>query len=378
MPFLSYEAGRWRGDRWLLAVLALAIALISSGCGQSIVQKTHAATVSPAASGAAQNEATESPIPKQVRATGTIVAIRSFIVQTPQIAGQAGQGGQLTLTRLAINGAKVAVGDILAEFDRTQQLDNAIQANAKYQDLSHQVDQKVAQNQSDAEKRAAELQKAEGDQAKAELELRKGPLLSEIDRLKNEAKAEDARAHVASLKKSGKFHDTSDAAALKILELQRDRQKVTLERAQRNSDRLSVRADIAGMVALQNVWRQGTMGHAQEGDQLYPGQPLLRIFDPTEMEVRTNVGEPDGAALVPGTRALISLDAYPDLTFTARFHSASPVATAPMGSPIKTFTAIFRLDKEDPHFLPDLSAAVVILPPGSVSPETAEKMDAKK
>jgi len=369
MPFLRYGAARW-----LPAVLAFAGSLISSGCGQSIVhpnieQTTHAATVSPA-----QNEATESPIPKQVRATGTIVAIRSFIVQTPQIAGQ---GQQLTLTRLAPNGAKVAIGDILAEFDRTQQLDNAIQANAKYQDLSHQVDQKVAQNQSDAEKRAADLQKAEGDQAKAELELRKGPLLSEIDRLKNEAKAEDARAHVASLKKSGKFHDTSDAAALKILELQRDRQKVALERAKLNSERLSVRADIPGMVALQNVWRQGTMGHAQEGDQLYSGQPLLRIFDPTEMEVRTSVGEPDGAALVPGARALISLDAYPELTFTARFHSASPVATAPMGSPIKTFTATFRLDKADSHFLPDLSAAVVILPPGSVTPETLEKMDAK-
>ena len=75
------------------------------------------------------------------------------------------------------------------------------------------MDQRGAQNRSDAEKRAADLQKAEADLAKAELELRKGPLLSEIDRLKNEAKAEDARAHVASLKKSDKFHDVADAAA---------------------------------------------------------------------------------------------------------------------------------------------------------------------
>jgi len=370
MPFLRYAARRWRGDCLFPAVLALSGALISFGCSHGIVPQTHAATVSPA-----QIEAIQPSIPKQVRATGTIVAIRSFIVQTPQIAGQ---GGQLTLTRLAPNGAKVAVGDILAEFDRTQQLDNAIQANAKYQDLAHQVDQKIAQSQSDAEKRAADLQKAEGDLAKAELELRKGPLLSEIDRLKNEAKAEDARAHVASLKKSGKFHDISDASALRILQLQRDRQKVALERAQDNSERLSVRAKIAGMVALQNVWRTGTMGHAQEGDQLFSGQPLLRIFDPTEMEIKTNVGEPDGAALVPGARALVSLDAYPELTFTARFHSASPVATAPMGSPIKTFTAIFRLDKTDPHFLPDLSAAVIILPPGSTAPESPDQGDIKQ
>jgi multidrug resistance efflux pump len=370
LGFLRFEAGCRRDERLLPALLALAGALFSLGCSRAIVPQTHAATVSPA-----QNEAIEPSEHRQVRATGTIVAIHTYTVATPQIAGQ---GGQLTLTTLAPNGAKVAVGDVLAEFDRTQQLDNAILANTKYQDLAHQVEQKVAQSQSDAEKRAADLQKAEGDLAKAELELRKGPLLSEIDRLKNEAKAEDARAHVASLRKSGKFHDVSDAAALRILELQRDRQKVALDRAQSNAARLSVHAPIAGMVALQNVWRSGTMGHAQEGDQLFSGQPLLRIFDPTEMEVRTNVGEPDGAALVPGARAMISLDAYPELVFTARFHSASPVATAPMGSPIKTFTATFRLEKADPHFLPDLSAAVIILPPGSAAPEPGGKGEGRQ
>ena len=338
-------------------LLATSILLACLGCSRSMAPPTHAATVSPAPSSAAEPPATH----RQVRATGTVVAVHSYVVQTPQIRGQ---GGNITLTALAPNGATVKAGDVLAEFDRSAQLDAAIQAKTKVEDLSHQVDQRMAQNQSDAEKRAADLQKAEGDLAKAELELRKGPLLSEIDRLKNEAKAEDARAHVASLRKSGKFHDVADAAALRILELQRDRQKVALERAQNNADRLSVKAPIAGMVALENVWRNGSMGHAQEGDQLWGGQPLLKIFDPNEMEVETQVGEPDGAALVPGARAMISLDAYPELVFPARFKSASPVASSAVGSPIKNFMATFRLEKTDPHFLPDLSAAVIILPPG--------------
>jgi hypothetical protein len=42
--------------------------------------------------------------------------------------------------------------------------------------------------------------------------------------------------------------------------------------------------------------------------------------------------------------------------------SASPVASSALGSPIKTFSARFRLDKSDPHLLPDLSAAVVLEP----------------
>ena len=39
---------------------------------------------------------------------------------------------------------------------------------------------------------------------------------------------------------------------------------------------------------------------------------------------------------------------------------ASPVASSALGSPIKTFTAVFKLDKTDPHLMPDLSAAVVL------------------
>src|SRR6267378_177729 len=339
---------------WPLKFAMVASVVLLVGCGRSIVPRTQAASL--------PKDAPETPGQRPVRATGVIRAIHSITVQTPQIAGL---NGRLTLTNLAPNGAKVAKGDIIAAFDRTQQMDNAMQAKAKFDDLSHQVDQRLAQNQSDAEKRSADLQKAEGDLAKAELELRKGPLLSEIDRLKNEAKAEDARAHVASLKKSNHFHDLADASALKILELQRDRQKVALDRSESNATRLVVRAPIAGMVALENTWRNGSMGHAQEGDQLWTGQSLLRVFDPTEMEVRTLVGEPDGAALVPGARAIVSLDAYPGLSFPAHFESASPVATAPLGSPIKTFTATFRLEKADPHFLPDLSAAVIIQPPGA-------------
>ena len=45
-----------------------------------------------------------------------------------------------------------------------------------------------------------------------------------------------------------------------------------------------------------------SMGKPQEGDQLFTGQPLVRIFDPSQMVVDTVVGEPDGAARVDARR----------------------------------------------------------------------------
>lgn len=310
---------------------------------------THAAILAPAQ---------EASTPRQIRSTGTIQAEKAFTVQVPQIAGQA---GRLTLVGLVESGARVKAGEIVAEFDRTQQIDNARDTQAKFDDLSHQVEQKQAEFRSNAEKRRSDLQKAEADLAKANLQLRRGPLLSEIDRLKNESKAEDAKAHVESLNRSNHFHDEAEAAQLRVLELQRDRQKVGLERALGNAERLVVKAPLAGMVALENVWRGNGMGKPLEGDQLFTGQPIMRIFDPSQMVVDTVVGEPDGAILVPGARAKVRLDAYPELIFDAHFLSASPVAASALGAPIKTFSARFRLEQIDPHLLPDLSAAIIVV-----------------
>ncbi len=258
------------------------------------------------------------------------------------------------------NGSRVKDGDLLAEFDATDQLKQARDALAKFDDLSHQVDQKRAEQKNNAEKRNSDLIQAQSDLRKAEIDIQKGPVLSDLEQQKNAVKLEDARAHVASLERSSHFHDQAEAAELHILELQRDRQKLTVERQRENASRLTLRSTIAGMVALENTWRGNSMGHAQEGDRLYSGEALLRVFDPSSMVVLVSVGEPDGAILKPGAKATVHLDAFPDLNFTAHFDSASPVATSGFASSVKTFTARFVLDQSDAHLLPDLSAAVDI------------------
>lgn len=294
---------------------------------------------------------------RQVRATGSVQPVEAITVQVPEIVDTSG-GGNLVLTKIVPSGTMVQPGDLVAEFDRTRLLDQARDAKAKYEDLQHQVEQRKAQHRSDYERRASELQQAEADLSKARLELRKGPLLSEIDRLKAETKLETATAHVASLNKTIEARRTSDAADLKILELQRDRQKVAMERARKNSESLQIRAPIAGMAAQEIVWRRDGPGNPQEGDQLWPGQALMRIFSSADMEIQVTVAEPDGAALKPGTRASVRLDAYPDMQFTASFESAAPVASSLVASEIRMFLGRFRLEQRDPHLLPDLSAAV--------------------
>ena len=184
--------------------------------------------------------------PHTVRATGIIRAVHSQTVLVPRIEGL---GGNLTLAALAENGAMVSPGDSLAMFDRANEVKLLLEAQTKFDDLGHQIEQKKAQNNSNAEKRIADLQQAQADLKKAEIESRKGPVLSAIEQEKNQVKLEDAREHVASLQKSSQFRTMGEAAELRILELQRDRQQVAVTSQKRNSELLTVKAPIRGMAA---------------------------------------------------------------------------------------------------------------------------------
>ena len=323
-----------------------------AACGGLSTPVTHAASPSSTPTQPAE-------VKREIRISGVIQAVHATKIMVPQITGNY---NQMTLTHIVPNGTRVEKGDPIASFDATTQMDAARDANAKFDDLGHQADQKRAQNRADAEKRATDLGQAEADLATAQIELRKGPVLSEIQRLTNEEKARIAALHVESLKKSNALHDKADIAALRILELQRDRQKVAMDRAKTNIERLEVKAPLSGMVAMENIYRGNSFGHAQEGDQLYRGTALVSIFDPTEMMVKCSVGEPDIAAIVPGSRATVYLDAYPDMALPAHLEFASPVASSALMSPIKNFTAVFKIDRGDSRLLPDLSAALVVDP----------------
>src|SRR5882724_366392 len=161
---------------WRVRELAVAVALVFL---------TSCERASPPVAQAASPAEEKPRAKREVRLTGTLEAVHSSKVLVPQIWGP---GGALTLTKLIPNGSEVKEGDVVARFDATQQIDAARDTQAKWDDLGHQVEQKQAQNRADAEKRTSELRQAEADLAKAEIELKKGPVLAEIERLKAEVR----------------------------------------------------------------------------------------------------------------------------------------------------------------------------------------------
>lgn len=82
------------------------------------------------------------------------------------------------------------------------------------------------------------------------------------------------------------------------------------------------------------------------------------------MVIRADLNAVDHVQIAPGMQASVYLDAYPHEKFSATVQSVSPVATAPLGSPVRSFTVILSLTQRDDRLMPDLDAAVDLrLPP---------------
>jgi hypothetical protein len=123
-----------------------------------------------------------------------------------------------------------------------------------------------------------------------------------------------------------------------------------------------------GIVVLNSIWLGGRMGTVQSGDQVNPGTSFMQVVDPSRMEVRVQIPQPDLGQVRVGERAQVRPDAYPQMVLPAVLEEVSPLGQeGNFSDKIRMFNARFVVEGSDPKLLPDLSVAVDVEPPGQAS-----------
>lgn len=301
--------------------------------------------------------------PPGLRLHGMVEPVRSRPISAPRLAGTP---GQLIVVRLAKAGSRVKAGDLLVEFDRTAQIKAARDREYEYRDLLAQIEKKKGEQQIERAGRESDLNLAENALKRAELDLLGIEMLPGITAEKNQLILEEARAKVLQLRKTSDLRNRSAAADLRALEIQRDRARNAWDHATGNAKRMRIEAPLDGLVVMKSIWKNGSMGDVQEGEEVRAGIPILDIVDPSVMRVRANVNQADAAYLSPGTPVRITLDSYPARTFDGKVEYVSPVAiTSSMSQRVRSFLAVFSVDGTDEHLLPDLAAAIDIAAPAT-------------
>jgi len=316
---------------------------------------------------------------RSLRLHGTTAAVESYPITVPRMSGQ--PGGQLVITRLAPSGSRVQPGDLLVEFDRQNQIRNALDRRAEFLDLEEQIKKKVAEQAAGKSRDDTEMEQARNTVEKSRLEMRRNEVVSRIDAEKNKQSLEEAEAKLKQLEATYQLKRAADKADLRILEIRRDRAANAMRYAEGNSDKMAIKSPIEGLVVINTIWKGGSMGEVLEGDEVRPGSPIMQVVNPNSMEVRARVNQADVPFIKVGQVAEFRLDAFPDLVFRGKLERISAMGAASgMNAYVRTFSAVFSVQGSDSHLLPDLAAAVDAemdrVPDALVVPRDAVELEA--
>lgn len=303
----------------------------------------------------------------RVYASGDLQSTHSVTVIAPPIGG-----GTLQILHLAGSGSHVNAGDVVVDFDPSEQQFNLEQARS---DMA-QADQEISKAKADAAVQAAQdqvaLLKARFDVRQAELDVSRNELVSAIDAKKNLLKLEEAKRVLAQLEQDAKSHATSGEAGIAVSQEKRNKAALAIEQAQRNIDNMTVKSPISGFVRVRENERASggiffsgmTLPEYRAGDQVFPGTLIAQVLDTSQMELSAKISESDRTNLKPGQPAEVRVDALPGEVLHGKVKTVAATASRSdfwSSESSQKFSATFELDQPDPRLRPGMTAQLAIM-----------------
>ena len=278
-------------------------------------------------------------------ARGELRAVRSVTLTAPNLFST------VQVTRLAALGSLAKEKDLVVEFDDSERRAAMEETLLEVEQTDEQIKKALADQQMRANQDEVDLLRARYAVRRSELEVQRNPILSEIDRKKNNLNLKEATQRLKQLESDIQSRRAQAQAELAVLREQRNKSMIDVGREKQRIAQAKVLAPMGGLVALRPN-RQGGMFFGQqmpdlrEGDTVFPGMQIADVLDLSELEVVAKVGELDRANLRDGQDVLLRLDAFPDQTFNGKIKSMSGTATTNVwsGDPGKKFDIVFSMD----------------------------------
>jgi hypothetical protein len=148
-------------------------------------------------------------------------------------------------------------------------------------------------------------------------------------------------------------------ADLKLYELSNEYDVRHLNRHLRDFRRCSIRSPMDGMVVMQTSYRGGELYQIQVGDRLSPGQPFMRVVDPSSMELDATMNQAESEIVRLGQRAIVRFDAFPDIVVKGHVQAVGALATGGrrVNFNVRNVAVRLVLETADSRVIPDLTAS---------------------
>jgi hypothetical protein len=299
---------------------------------------------------------------RTMRLTGTTSAGRFANIAAPLLRGPE-SGRALVLMQLIKSGARAKKGEIVALIDGQAAKDHIEDVNATIQTAESDIKKRKADQAIEDESLRQALTQVKARLDKAKLDIGASEVRTVIDQELMKLAVEQAEAEYKEQLADIRTNEVSNRAELRILELTRDRHVRHRDRHVADLRKFTIRAPMDGLAVMQSIFRGGDMGQIQEGDQVAPNQPFMKIVDTKSMQVDAGINQVESEWIRIGQLATVNFDAFPDIRLKARVFSIGALAVGGWRSNyyIRSVPVKFQLLEQDPRVIPDLSASADVV-----------------
>jgi multidrug efflux pump subunit AcrA (membrane-fusion protein) len=343
--------------RWIL--LAIAVAVVVVGLSYLLRPKLAEKSAVPSMRTA---KVERGVLRGTVRLAGTTSAKNYANIAAPMMRGP-DAGRSLVLIRLANAGSFVKKGDLVAEIDPQAIKDHVADLGALIEQAQADVRKAKADMEIQLETQRQTIRQANADLEKAKLDAGAAPIRSDIDKEELKLSVGEAEAVYKASLQDLKTLEMSQKAQIRVLDLTRERHTRHHDRHQVDVTRFTIHAPLSGLVVMTTVWRGGDMGQVQQGDQVSPGQPFMKIVDVASMQLEATINQTESEGLRLGMPAEINFDAFPDLHLHGKVEAVGALAVGGWRQNyyIRNIPVRIALQQTDSRVIPDLSASADVL-----------------
>lgn len=270
---------------------------------------------------------------------------------------------QLILTDLRKPGEMVAQGEVVAQFDTTEENFKLREAQADLAEAEQQVVQSQNETLAKEEELNAELIKARADVKLAELDCVRNPLVAAITARQNDLALAAARERLEKLESDYPQRKAAASASIAIQEAGRKKATVQADTAKRNIENMTLRAPVAGYVNVErntnsNWFFPGMVFPLfQVGDAARAGMAVAQIPDFASWDVMARISEQDRGHLVMGQAARFTVLALPGRAYSGKVTNLGGTTGPPWN---RRFECKLALDGATPDLRPGMSVRIVV------------------
>ncbi len=293
-----------------------------------------------------------------VAARGELQGGNSEVLTAPMTGG-----GDMALTYLREPGEFVKSGDLVAQFDTTQQEFNLREAAADLAEAEQQVTKARADADATLEEARYQMLSTAADVKQAELEVRKNSVLAAVTARQNEIALEASHNRQSQAEHDFNNKKASANAGIDIQKAAVEKAKAAAENAQHTIDSMVLKSKTGGYVNVQQNSNQNRLYWGQQlpsfqvGDSARAGQAVAQIPDMRNWEVNARIPESDRGYLDPGQKVTMHAAAIAGREFKGHVKS---VGAATGSAWDRSFECRIALDEAGPELRPGMTSNILI------------------